>query len=304
MRKLLLLAFLAGLFQAHGALAAYSVTNTIDEFGTTASSAFTSASAYTFASGDRVEIAIVWYGDATNQPITVTDTNSNTWAQVSGSQVINFNGDGISYAWYECKNVTSAGSTHIKATFTSDPGHAGMAGLGVTGLSNSASAQSNQQGQIAPGTGTGAVTSGNITPASQPAILIGFSQNIGGNYSTGLTVTAGFTNHALSHITGVNGNGAAALGDERLTSTSAIAATFTANASVGAQDVVSFGVVIPESGGGASCTHNGYTSAGALAVPTASSTVVWRKDGSFGTTPCDGTGTQWWQPGSGSFGTQ
>jgi hypothetical protein len=50
----------------------------------------------------------------------------------------------------------------------------------------------------------------------------------------------------------------------------------------------------------ASCTHDGYTSGGALAVPNGSSGSYWLKNGTFGTPNC--SSTQYWQPTLGNFG--
>ena len=52
--------------------------------------------------------------------------------------------------------------------------------------------------------------------------------------------------------------------------------------------------------GGATCAHPGLTSAGAISVPTAGTTVVRLKNGSFGTVDC--STTQYFQPTIGNFG--
>jgi hypothetical protein len=50
---------------------------------------------------------------------------------------------------------------------------------------------------------------------------------------------------------------------------------------------------------GSSCTHQGYTSAGALAVPNGSSGSYWLKNGTFGTPDC--SSVNYWQPTVGNF---
>lgn len=238
---------------ASPAFAAYSISHVIDDFGT-ATTTYTTATSYSLTAGDRVEIVVVWYGDASNEPSGVTDTNSrcSSWTAISGATVINFNTDGISYAAYECKNVGTTGSTQITVTFIASAGHAGMAGVDVSGLSNTAAAQSAQQGQTNPGTTTNATTSGNVTPASQPAMLFGLSQSIAGIYATGVSAGTGFTSHTLTNFPAVNGTGAAVAEDLRLTSTSAVAATFT-DSNGTADDIVTFGIVVPEASGGGGC---------------------------------------------------
>lgn len=242
------------MLMAATANAAYSVTNTIDEFGT-ATTTFTSASAYTFASNDRVEIVVLWFcTDTSRNPTGVTDTNSNAWSSVGAANIGSITG--MCYQAWEAKKITTAGASHITVTFASSPTKAGMAGLGATGLSNTSSAQSANQAQTNPGTGAGAVTSGTITPASQPAFMMGLAQSTSGNFSTGMTPTAG-TSHTLTNFITANTHAAAGLSDQRLTTLTTTAATFT-DSNGAADTTTAFTVMVPESGGGPSASPSQF----------------------------------------------
>lgn len=54
------------------------------------------------------------------------------------------------------------------------------------------------------------------------------------------------------------------------------------------------------SGGGSSCTHAGYESTGATAVPNGTSGSYWLKGGTFGIPNC--SSVDYWQPSTGNFG--
>jgi hypothetical protein len=145
--------------------------------------------------------------------------------------------------------------------------------------------------QTNPGTGTNAVTTGNINVTSQPAALIGFLINTSSG-SAGMSAGTGFTSRA-AHFLGWNN----ILEDKRVTATGNTAATSTDTAGA-ASDSMSIGVTFAESGGG-SCTHAGYTSAGTTATPNGSSGSYWGKSGAFVTPDC--ATIYYWSPSAGNF---
>lgn len=101
------------------------------------------------------------------------------------------------------------------------------------------------QNQATPGTGTDGLSSTNITPGGQPAALIGLSFDIiAANTPSAGT---GFTDRGSLWPFG-GGAGYARLEDKRLTSTSAVAATFTA---ANNQRHLTAGIILREAAGGA-----------------------------------------------------
>lgn len=84
------------------------------------------------------------------------------------------------------------------------------------------------QNQASPGTGTGAVSSGNVTPSGQPGMLMGLAVPTGGgNTSCTADTGAGFTSTQASNFAANNSTKYWAMENKRLTSTSAVPATFT-----------------------------------------------------------------------------
>lgn len=84
------------------------------------------------------------------------------------------------------------------------------------------------QNQASPGTGTGAVSSGNVTPSAQPGMLMGLAiPTGGGNTSCAADTGAGFTSTQSGAYAANNSTKYWAMEHQRLTSTSAIPATFT-----------------------------------------------------------------------------
>lgn len=135
-----------------------------------------------------------------------------------------------------------------------------------------------------------------ITPAATGELLIYLTDEIGDANTCPSTYNSSLSQIDCSaHVVTMAWAYAVVSGTSAQTATG----TYGGNVSWGAG-----AALFKAGGGGGSCTNHGYTSAGGSAIPTASSTSVWLSTGAFGTTPCDGTGTAWWQIPSGSFGTQ
>lgn len=185
--------------------------------GASASGASISVSR-TYTGGER---AVVWVTVGGATTITVTD-GTNTYTQV-GSQVVANSGD--VQAVFECASC-AAGTFTVQANFGTSNAFRGIAVHRFSGLTGSGALVG--AAQTAPGTGADGLSSGNLTPASQPALLLGVSTDYNGFT---VNVGTGFTSSAV--YTSVNtANGSYTTSEtKRLTSTSAVAATFTATSS-------------------------------------------------------------------------
>lgn len=170
---------------------------------------------------------VVNYSAATAQTITWADTQTSTFTEVG-----NFH-DGVGYGvrWGYCKNITGGPET-ITATFLGAVDFpaiytAEYSGFDTTAPFTTGETASNEQTN--PGTGAGAVTSGNSPSLSaQPAGVIGFSFNANGTVlpsaanGTSRTQVWNFANNGDS-----GGTLTARPEDRRVTATTAVASTFT-----------------------------------------------------------------------------
>lgn len=199
----------------------------------------------TWASHDRAFIPIT-YGSGVTITETIAD-GTNTYTAVPTNSHVNIGSDSQTYALYECKDC-AAGTFSLLFT----PGIAvpfrGIAGINIAGLDNTAAAVVASQGQAGPGTGTNAVSSGSLTPGSQPGAIIVFTVDDNGNASS-ITASSGFADHSTiaqwDSVIGV----VSRVEDQRLTSTSSISGTFTANGN-GSGNFATFAVFVPEASGG------------------------------------------------------
>lgn len=89
----------------------------------------------------------------------------------------------------------------------------------------------------------------------------------------------------------------AALGGANLSSTSAVTASATLASS---QPWSMAQVLLAPGSGGSSCSHDGYTAQGTLALPNGTSGSYWLKNGTLGTPNC--SSVEYWQPSVGNFG--
>lgn len=126
------------------------------------------------------------------------------------------------------KNNLSAGS--VTVTLGNIPGGGGtgmLAVLEITGVGVSPNDAHTSNFQTDPG-GGGTATSGNLTPSTQPALVVAFctGSNLGFDGTDASAVGAGWTDVGTC-LKCFGSNDAFRVSSKRITSTSAIAATFT-----------------------------------------------------------------------------
>lgn len=130
------------------------------------------------------------------------------------------------------------------------------------------------QGQLAAATTTDAVSTSNLTPTVQPAVLIALS--ISANGTTTYSAGTGFTSRgALSNWDSI-GSFSSLLEDVRLTSTSAVPGTFTISSS---QDTLSQGIVLTEAITGTIASTLGGATAALAGTPTVNGSMASTLDG-------------------------
>lgn len=208
------------------------------------SASATRAVAATITTGEGVVVAVLMHNSGTS--ITgVADAMGNTYT--SAGTPLAPAGEEV-YAIFYCKNVIG-GTGDITATFTDPANYSGIAYFRYTGLSASADAQGmNGSTQPASGTGTDALTSGDITPSAQPAMVFGLT--VDGDGGSTITAGTGYTTRgSISNWNSVIGF-TTAFEDKRITSLSAVAATFTTNQ--GAHRMNTVGAVFTEAVAGGS----------------------------------------------------
>jgi len=219
-------------------------------FGATTDVATTSAGtsqtlSVTYSLHDRAELYIT-YGNGSAVSETVSD-GTNTYALV---KQISDAGNGQSSSTYECKDCAS-GSFTITVTLGSSLPYRNIVSTTYTSLDNSAANANNGKNNIAPFGGADTVTSQTATPGSQPAMVMGYSMDTSGS-ETSLAAGTGFTNRGTMANTETAIGVKTRIEDKRVTSTSAVAATFTPGS--GAGNFNTFVVIVPESGGGGGTT--------------------------------------------------
>lgn len=188
-------------------------------------------------SGNKLIVAVFFYGSTTTT--TVTDTLGNTYTQ-RGTTLQNAGGDNF-LRFYD---ATSSGSGTNSVTVTFGANRAYPA-ISVSEYSNlGAFDQYAGQAQVAPGTGTDAVTSGNATPTAQPATQFGLS----GRFE--------LESNPMAAGTGFNDRGVmwneSRTEDRTLSALSASAVTFTAG--VGAGTYLTAQLIYTDGGGGGGST--------------------------------------------------
>jgi hypothetical protein len=188
--------------------------------------------------------AWVTYGSGSAVSETISD-GTNTWAKVGST--ISDAGNGQSAAHFECLNAV-AGTYTVTCTLGSAESFRGLCIARYSGLANTGSAQVAQALVNSPGSGANAIGPGNITPASQPGILRGVVMDCSGAGEPSVTAGTGFTTRgAMSNIDSAFGV-KSGTEDKAITSTSAVAATFTAGSGTG--NFLSMGYFALDGGGG------------------------------------------------------
>jgi hypothetical protein len=198
----------------------------------------------TYAAGETIAVLVHW-GSTT---ITVSSVSDGTHTFTPRTVVTGANFT-RRQQWFVAKNV-AAGSFTITVTFSLTVGNRHVAYFRTANPDTTADPQDSKgQDQFSPGTGTDAVTTTNMTPTSQPAGVLATDVT----YTSASTVTAGTGYTSLGVLTAFN----ALAGDtsriefQRITSTSAIAGTFTLGS---ADSSFSMGLILTEAAAAATET--------------------------------------------------
>src|SRR4029077_958935 len=148
--------------------------------------------------------------------------------------------------WGYSKNILGGSADSVTATFGANVTFPCIEAREYSGLDKNAPFETGVfagQEQTNPGTGNDAVSSGNMTPTTQPCLLIGTSLEQSNALSlaagTGFTSRGGIWNLATA-------NNFALAEDQRLTSLAAVAATFTSASHGGADKFFTCGAVFKE----------------------------------------------------------
>ncbi len=209
----------------------------------------TNSASYTVATGTTVAVTItpaagstlvVWVtGGDSNTSITVAD--SRNAGNYTAGPVNDDTGDSQALQRFYKQNV-AAGSTTITATWGAAVQFRAIAVAEVTGSNQGAADGSSGNIQGAPGTGTDALTTSNMTNATQPALIVALCMDVA---STSIPAAGtGFTSN------GSDATAAWRIESKRITTTgSTQAATFTAT--TGADTHITAGFIFDEGAGAA-----------------------------------------------------
>ena|ERR1700684_512393 len=198
--------------------------------------------------GSAIAVWLQWGGSTL--PTSVVDSASQAYT-FSGVSAFDTN-DGVTLALYYKLNNASATALTVTATWATGQPFQGIWAAEISGATASPYQTGAGQDQVAPGTGTGVISSGNVTPTSQPCLLYAVSNDDGGNASSVVAggLTQGTTGFQLSGSTAPGGTSAY----QRLTSTSAIAATFTNTTDGGTRRFLTLASVWTEASSGSTAT--------------------------------------------------
>lgn len=227
-----------------GAVVAYAFVGSLQDAAALGSSTTIALSSMVIGTGEILRIGVTWASWGGSTVSSISD-GTNTYARVSGP-VFDTAGP-TAYEVWEAKNVTG-GTYTLTVTFDGSRSYRGVGVARYSGLDTTATAQavSNAANNVA--TSTDAVTSTTLTPSSQPGMLWGIVFEA---YNRTMTAGTGFTGRGKFS----NMNSTLALGasveDISITSTSAVAATFTIGGAL-PNRTVTFGVyTLEDTGGGA-----------------------------------------------------
>lgn len=231
---------IAIVFAIQSALAQYSYVAGSDWVETGGSTTLVFAS-QTFAAGEFVAVGIT-YGNGSAVTESIAD-GTNTYTKVGSTLTDGSNGQNL--ALFVVKSAAS-GSFTITVTFASSVTYRGIMYARYTGLDASQTPTLSGTVNTNVGTGTDAVTSGNVTPGGQPAMIFAFGVEVSGGGSA-MTAGTGFTDRGAM----ANWNsyiGFSRFEDKRVTSTSAVPGTFTV--SNGTHSYLVIGMAAYETGAG------------------------------------------------------
>jgi hypothetical protein len=214
---------------------AYGYTAVVD--AAAAASSTTITRTVTYSGGEPVVVFVEW--STTSGTVTVAD-GTNTYTQAGSIRTL-ASTKNRSRAVFYCLSP-AAGAVTVTATFSASKLGRRIGVARYTGL-NGYQVELGQ-GQITPGTGTDAVTTGNLTPSAQPAALISLSNSMN---TTAPTITAGtgFTGRGTLASWDALAGDTSLLEDIRLTSTSNVPATATTNGAT--EDFLTQALILTES---------------------------------------------------------
>lgn len=236
-------------------------------------------------------VIVMWVMYFHHSAVTVTPSNTDgfTWNQVIASDnVASYGGMRAYYAM-----CTSTSPDTMKATFSgsgvSYPAIGVIEESGLTGTPyvTGEYAFADLSGTTGNYSASNSNSSGN-TPAlsGNPALIVGVTFDTNGTSSSGLwSAGTGFTARQTMQSAGSSSQVDGLFEDKQVSSDSAVAATFTATTSASTVAPVTAAIVFHEPSAGGTCTGEGITSSGALAVPNGSGSYLG-KSGAFVTPDC------------------
>ena len=221
---------------------AYAFVGSLADAAATGSSTTIALSSLVIGTGEVLRIFVTWASSGSTTVSSISD-GTNTYARVSGP-IFDTSGPTAFEVW-ESKNTT-AGTYTLTVTYDGSRSYRGVGVARYSGLDVGATAQAVNNKQTNAATTTDAVTSTTLTPASQPGMLWGvcfdaFNRTL--TAGTGFTNRGNFTNMAATLASKVQ------VEDIAISSTSAVAATFTINNST--NRCATFGIYTLEDTGGA-----------------------------------------------------
>lgn len=229
----------------------YTVVTTYDNADNTVGTAVAIANVVNSA-GDR-NLVFVTYGSGSRTVESISH-NSNTYNYIG---TLSDATNGQSWAILECRNTSaSAGSTLTFNLASGEPSR-GVCVVRISGLDTAVACIIAQNNPSNPGTGAGAVTSTNLTPAAQPGALVGFVMDDSGG-EAGIAASAGFTDLGAISTWEAQIGIKARFEHKAIASTAAVAATFTATTGTGRFGVMAAYMQEPASAGGAAGPLRGY----------------------------------------------
>ena len=218
----------------------------------------------------------------------LSDSAGNTCTTFGGAQDSNGNWVNV----FTCPVTVAGGATD---TFTSTNG--GVIQINdLEGVASSSQIDGTFKSGTFSGSAGGTLTASGLTTTFADDLIL--SGAIDQNNATGaLTANTG-TMVTSAQPSGANGADANAVQQHSVTSTGTYAEAFTMAASSGQTAVIGV-VAIKGTATGGSCTHQGYTSGGALATPNGTSGSYLGKTGGYVTPDC--STVNYWSPATGNF---
>lgn len=195
----------------------------------------------TFTAGDYVVVGIT-YGNGSAVVESIAD-GTNTYVKIGST--LNDASNGQNLAVFVCKSA-AAGTFTLTVTFASSVSYRGIMYARYSGLDNAATPVMVSNLVVNAGTGTDAISTGNVTPAAQPAMVFAFAVEDSGGGSA-LTAGTGYTDRgAMSNWNSYVGY--SRYEDKRVTATTPTPGTFTA--SNGTHSYLTIAIAIIETGAG------------------------------------------------------